>query len=130
MQKISNKWRLEYSMDRHGISLKTLYEKSGQNGPGLVIMKDNFENVFGFYTSHSLEVKKGFRGNGDWFDESYTTTNELHSLMIDNSFLWKIMGDNSIQVYHATGANDYLILCEPHCIALGGGYYFTSPYTI
>ncbi len=38
-----------------------------------------------------------------------------------NSFLWKKKND-SVDIYHATGVNDYLMLCEPHCIALGGGH--------
>lgn len=40
------------------------------------------------------------------------------------SFLWKHTG-KEVDVYGATGKNDYYVLSQTLCIALGGGYGLT-----
>ena len=39
------------------------------------------------------------------------------------SFLWKLQDNKEeVDVYHASGKNEYLVLCESDCVAFGGGY--------
>ena len=56
---------------------------------------------------------------------------EAGFIYINGSFVFKSedsypdhLGDNVVTCYPATGLNDYLVLCEPDCIAFGGGYPF------
>jgi hypothetical protein len=44
----------------------------------------------------------------------------LHFFLFIFSFLWRIV-DGSIQVFTATGDNDYLVLNEQSFFAFGGG---------
>ncbi|KAJ3218234.1 oxidation resistance protein 1 [Dinochytrium kinnereticum] len=96
-------WRLSYSMSRHGISMQTLYRNcENEGGPALVVVKDTTGGIFGAFASEALHVRTGFYGNG-------------------SCFLWSKRSDNEVSVFKASGANDYLVLCEPHFMAFGGG---------
>ncbi|KAJ3306755.1 hypothetical protein HDV03_004386 [Kappamyces sp. JEL0829] len=101
---------LLYSLEQHGISIHTLYEKTREQGPCILAIKDTNGQIFGAFLSESLEVHVGFYGNGQRLDND---TNRC-------SFLWRQESDR-IEVFHATGSNDYYILSQPHCIAFGGG---------
>ncbi|KAI8807867.1 TLD-domain-containing protein [Cladochytrium replicatum] len=118
-----SKWRLIYSMDQHGISMHTLYENGMRqsnladygrmSSSTLLVIRDDELNVFGAFGTDVLKLHVGYFGTGE-------------------CFLWKLdqlrskkpttEDDQAISVFHATGANEYLMLCEPHCIAFGGGY--------
>ncbi|KAI8925211.1 TLD-domain-containing protein [Entophlyctis helioformis] len=91
---------LVYSIEQHGISLNTLYGRCAEVGPCLVAIRDENGNVFGAFGSQELAVAAGYFGNG-------------------SCFLWKKNSETGeVSVYPATGKNDYLMLCESHCIAL------------
>ncbi|KAI9206253.1 TLD-domain-containing protein [Polychytrium aggregatum] len=98
----SSTWILSYSLDQHGISLNTLYRRSEENGPSLVVIRDGDGGTFGAFASEALHIEPTYFGNGE-------------------CFLWKLSDDGDIQVYPATGANEYLIYGEPHMFAFGGG---------
>ncbi|KAI9352261.1 TLD-domain-containing protein [Zopfochytrium polystomum] len=110
----ASRWRLIYSIDHHGISINTLYRKCEEEAAGqpvLLVVKDGRDGVFGAFASEAFKVQLGYHGNG-------------------SCFLWKATADASssspsssplVRVYPATGANDYLILSEAQCVALGGG---------
>ncbi len=97
-----------YSTDQHGISLTTLYRDCESSpGPLLIVIKDEFDELFGAFASETLHVQTGFYGDG-------------------SCFLWKKRESSTeeecqIDVYKATGENNYLIYSEAHCIAFGGG---------
>lgn len=56
---------LLYSLEKHGISISTLYKNTAEGGPCVVVVKDTDENVFGAFINESLSVHVGFYGNGE-----------------------------------------------------------------
>ena len=103
--KEASTWTLLYSTNQHGISLSTLYRLTSGAGPLLIVIKDEFDDIFGAFVSESLHIQTGFYGDGSCFLWKYTDTSE-----------------DNLSVYNATGDNGYLIYSEAHCIAFGGGY--------
>ncbi|KAG6908494.1 hypothetical protein DXG01_004428 [Tephrocybe rancida] len=114
LARLPKKWTLVYSLDQHGISLNTLYDrceahmqvKPGTSGPAgaLVVVKDSGDGLFGAWMGKEgvrPSRGKGYYGSGE-------------------SFLWKYIG-GKLQVYKWTGRNDYIALCEPGFISFGGG---------
>ncbi|KAJ3227886.1 oxidation resistance protein 1 [Clydaea vesicula] len=96
-------WNLVYSIEKHGVSLKTLYSRCFDAGPCLLLIKDDKGNTFGAFSNQEFAVNVGYFGNG-------------------LCFLWKWdVKKKKIEVFKATGANEYLVLCETHFIAFGGG---------
>ncbi|KAI8901132.1 TLD-domain-containing protein [Globomyces pollinis-pini] len=91
---------LLYSIEKNGISLNTLYSKVNEQGPCLIAIKDIEGNVFGAFVSESIHTNSHYYGNGQ-------------------CFLWK--KQDGVKVFPATGKNDYMVLTDAHCIALGGG---------
>ncbi|KAJ3036539.1 oxidation resistance protein 1 [Rhizophlyctis rosea] len=107
----STVWQLVYSLDQHGISLNTLYKRAAEDhGPQLLVIKDSDENVFGAFGSEHFHVRTGYYGTGSCFLFKQSSSPEN----VDG-------GSGEVKVFHATGENDYLMLSEPHFIALGGG---------
>ncbi|KAG6828947.1 hypothetical protein H0H87_000234 [Tephrocybe sp. NHM501043] len=122
LARLPRKWTLLYSLDQHGISLNTLYnrcEAHMQVPPGvsppvgsLVIVKDAMDGLFGVWLG-----KEGVRRSGG---EGYYGTGD--------SFMWKyatIDHDDEkhgkLRIFKWTGRNDYFALCEPEFISFGGG---------
>ncbi|TPX61820.1 hypothetical protein PhCBS80983_g00792 [Powellomyces hirtus] len=101
----ASKWSLTYSMEQHGISLNTLYQRCAaqQGDAALLAIRNAQGDVFGAFGSEAFRVQSGYYGTG-------------------TCFLWKVdSATDEMKAYHATGKNDYLMLSEPHYIALGGG---------
>ncbi|KAF9077813.1 TLD-domain-containing protein [Rhodocollybia butyracea] len=108
-------WNLLYSIDQHGISLHTLYDKCENQAHlktnsglvtkvgALVVIKDSEDAIFGAYIGDGLRksMGKGYYGSGE-------------------SFLWRYVNGN-FQVFKWTGKNDYVALCEPEYLSFGGG---------
>ncbi|KAG6860808.1 hypothetical protein C0995_007388 [Termitomyces sp. Mi166 len=114
LARLPRKWTLIYSLDQHGISLNTLYDrceahmqvKPGTSAPAgaLLVIKDAGDALFGAWMGKEgvhPSRGKGYYGSGE-------------------SFLWKYIGGN-LQVFKWTGKNDYVALCEPKYISFGGG---------
>ncbi|KAJ3933281.1 MAG: TLD-domain-containing protein [Lentinula lateritia] len=115
LARLPRSWNLLYSLDQHGISLHTLYNKC-ENQPqlkvssaftskvsALVVMKDSGDAIFGVYMGDGVRQSKGkgYYGSGE-------------------SFLWRYVNGN-LQVYKWTGKNEYVALCEPEFLSFGGG---------
>ncbi|KAJ3773197.1 TLD-domain-containing protein [Lentinula raphanica] len=115
LARLPRSWNLLYSLDQHGISLHTLYDKC-ENQPqlktgsgfttkvgALVVMKDSGDAIFGVYMGDGIRQSKGkgYYGSGE-------------------SFLWRYVHDN-LQVFKWTGKNEYVALCEPEYLSFGGG---------
>ncbi|OZJ02988.1 hypothetical protein BZG36_03138 [Bifiguratus adelaidae] len=103
--KQASKWKLLYSLDQHGISLTTLYHKAKVKGPQILAIKDDNDDVFGAFLNESLRPSPTYYGTGE-------------------SFLWKVIGSNEnsrVKIYPWTGRNEYMILCDPGFIGVGGG---------
>lgn len=118
---IESKWKLLYSLEQHGASLKTLYNntKNGSTSSNtgydksgyLLVIKDDLHDVFGGYVNeyfHPTDSKR-YSGNGE-------------------CFLWKsrkVKDDEGthiqFQAFPYTGENDYLIYGTSEFLSIGGG---------
>ncbi|KAF9442810.1 TLD-domain-containing protein, partial [Macrolepiota fuliginosa MF-IS2] len=119
LSRLPRTWTLIYSLDQHGISLKTLYSKceaaaaaaaksrsSTKINGMLFVVKDSDGAIFGAWMGDGLRMSRG--------NEGYYGSGE--------SFLWKWVEDNDeLKVFRWTGRNDYVALCEPGFISFGGG---------
>ncbi|EKM75119.1 hypothetical protein AGABI1DRAFT_132568 [Agaricus bisporus var. burnettii JB137-S8] len=117
LPRLAKSWSLIYSLDQHGISLKTLYSncetataaalrsRSRIHGM-LLVVKDSDSTIFGTWMSDGLRMsrgKEGYYGSGE-------------------SFLWKwLENEGEVRIYKWTGRNNYFALCEPGFISFGGG---------
>ncbi|PVF94937.1 TLD-domain-containing protein [Serendipita vermifera] len=129
LARLCTTWTLLYSLDQHGISLQTFYHLSspsassinkisgGRKG-ALLVIRDALDGVFGAWIGEGLRTNLsggGYFGGGD-------------------SFLWKAKSEipdpsqetdkgplPDVSVYKWTGRNEYVALCEPDFVSLGGG---------
>jgi hypothetical protein len=66
-----DEWRIAYSLDEHGSSLSTLYEKSehysGRRGGFVLVVKDGDGGTFGAYLSDHPHPNDRFFGTGECF---------------------------------------------------------------
>lgn len=122
-QREATKWNLVYSLEQHGVSLNTLYHRAQAIKTGLMlVIKDTGGSLFGAYLSDSLRPSVGYYGTGQCFlwkslcngDKAVTHESTGTSSAGAES-------ESQVQVYHATGINEYLIHSEVNFIALGGG---------
>ncbi|KIM21395.1 hypothetical protein M408DRAFT_333476 [Serendipita vermifera MAFF 305830] len=129
LARLCHTWTLLYSMDQHGISLHTFYnfssssasstsKISGGRKGALLVIRDALDGVFGAYIGEGLRMNMtGERhfGGGDsflWKTSSYIPDPQAETdedeLPVVNFYKW-------------TGRNDYVALCEPDFVSLGGG---------
>ncbi|XP_054859538.1 nuclear receptor coactivator 7 isoform X2 [Eublepharis macularius] len=94
-------WRLVYSTQEHGTSLKTLYRKSvSLDSPVLLVIKDMDNQIFGAYATHPFRFSDHYYGTGETF---LYTFNPLFKV-----FKW-------------SGDNTYFINGDVTSLELGGG---------
>ncbi|KAJ1560356.1 oxidation resistance protein 1, partial [Cladochytrium tenue] len=64
----ATRWRLVYSLDRHGISINTMYRQCeplvDEAAPALLVVRDDAGSVFGAFASDAFRPRSGFYGNG------------------------------------------------------------------
>ena len=67
--RIKRSLTLIYSMQLHGSSLNTFYERSnaGYGTCQILVIRDTEDNIFGAYTSEPFRKNNGFYGNGETF---------------------------------------------------------------
>ncbi|KAI0071231.1 TLD-domain-containing protein [Panus rudis PR-1116 ss-1] len=104
LSRLPQSWQLLYSLDQHGISLRTLYAKCDSfKGGALIVIRDSNDALFGVWMGEGIHPSKGaYYGSGE-------------------SFLWKVDSESNLKVYKWTGKNDYVALCESDYISFGGG---------
>eukprot|EP00996_Jenningsia_fusiforme_P001556 NODE_2430_length_1202_cov_27.017346_g2217_i0.p1 GENE.NODE_2430_length_1202_cov_27.017346_g2217_i0~~NODE_2430_length_1202_cov_27.017346_g2217_i0.p1 ORF type:complete len:297 (-),score=39.86 NODE_2430_length_1202_cov_27.017346_g2217_i0:138-1028(-) len=94
-------WSLRYSSLQHGSSLSTLYANL-RNAPNVALVLETLQGErFGFFTPSALS-----RHGAHYFGSRETIVFTLSP---------------TFQTFRWTGTNDYLILAEPHRLAIGGG---------
>eukprot|EP00842_Homolaphlyctis_polyrhiza_P005509 jgi/Hompol1/595/HPOL_005381-RA len=98
LQREADTWELVYSIDQHGISLQTLFSNArskmpSASSPSMLVLQDLHGGVFGVFLSEQPARRSGFYGTGA-------------------SFLWKQMPDSTVNVFPASGINNYFILSE------------------
>ncbi|KAJ1677917.1 oxidation resistance protein 1, partial [Spiromyces aspiralis] len=65
--RLARTWRLLYSLEQHGTSIRTLYKRVERKGPVLLAIKDTRGHVFGAYLSDPPRIEPNFYGNGTCF---------------------------------------------------------------
>eukprot|EP01121_Diplochlamys_sp_Union-15-3_P000017 TRINITY_DN10011_c0_g1_i1.p1 TRINITY_DN10011_c0_g1~~TRINITY_DN10011_c0_g1_i1.p1 ORF type:complete len:228 (-),score=52.68 TRINITY_DN10011_c0_g1_i1:64-711(-) len=93
-------WKLLYSTTSHGLSINTLYLKTKNCGPSLLLVEDSKGHVFGAFVTDSWRVEKFYYGGGE-------------------TFLFKLRP--SFKKFMWTGENNFFINSRSDCLAVGGG---------
>ncbi|KAK9319619.1 TLD-domain-containing protein [Lipomyces orientalis] len=129
-------WRLCYSLEQHGVSLTTLYSLSvpprTASRPGYVlIVEDKLGGIFGAYLNEYPHPTKNGRyyGNGEcflWKSRVINRTPNASTASLaqagSDSDTASIRSVNiQFRAFPYTGINDYMILCEPGFLSVGGG---------
>lgn len=73
LARLPRTWNLLYSLDQHGISLNTLYNRCESQGPtsshptgALVVVRDAGDAIFGAWMGEGLKLSKGsYYGSGE-----------------------------------------------------------------
>ena len=101
---VGHDWYPVYSTFKHGFSLSTMYRNmlEFEGSPVLLVVQDSFGKLFGAMVPSHLRVSDRFYGTGE-------------------SFLFSFDENNEMQIFHWTGANDYVIKGSIDSIAFGSG---------
>ncbi|OUM65953.1 hypothetical protein PIROE2DRAFT_67157 [Piromyces sp. E2] len=72
--RIKRSLTLLYSLQNHGSSLKTFYERSnaGYGTAQVLVIRDDSDNIFGCFTAEPFKINNGFYGTGESFLFKYT----------------------------------------------------------
>ncbi|CAG9466003.1 unnamed protein product [Pedinophyceae sp. YPF-701] len=62
-----HRWSLTFSTHHHGFSLGTLYRRSPEHGPCVLVVQDMPGHVFGAYCSEAWHVRPRYFGTGETF---------------------------------------------------------------
>ncbi|PHZ14653.1 TLD-domain-containing protein, partial [Rhizopus microsporus ATCC 52813] len=99
---ISSRWSLVYSLDQHGASLNTLYQKCKESsGPCLLVIRDSYGETFGAYLTESIHKNSSFYGTGE-------------------CFLWNKQAQK-VCLYSWTSKNNHMIYSDQDILAIGNG---------
>uniref|UniRef100_A0A1A8QNP8 Nuclear receptor coactivator 7 n=1 Tax=Nothobranchius pienaari TaxID=704102 RepID=A0A1A8QNP8_9TELE len=94
-------WRLAYSTEKHGTSLKTLYRNLAYvDNPVLLVIKNMDDQIFGAFSTHPFRVSEHFYGTGETFLFSFCP---------------------ELEVYRWTGENSYFVKGNTDSLQMGGG---------
>ncbi|XP_070788823.1 nuclear receptor coactivator 7 isoform X1 [Pituophis catenifer annectens] len=94
-------WKLVYSTQEHGTSLKTLYRKSSSlDSPVLLVIRDMDNQIFGAYATHAFRLSDHYYGTGETFLYTFNP--------IFKDFKW-------------SGENTYFINGDVTSLEFGGG---------
>lgn len=97
-------WRLRYSTEHHGCSLRTAFHRLAGAGPTVLLVLDAAGHTFGAYASEAWQPAQRYYGTGE-------------------SFLFRA-SPGSFAAYHWTGKNSHFQLASVDSIAMGGGGHF------
>lgn len=85
-------------------NFRSLQRNVTNKGEIIVVVKDQFDNVFGGFMSHSFELRDSFFGTGE-------------------CFLFKFKGDE-LYVYNATTVNNLYCLADEDGFGMGSGNHY------
>ncbi|RPA98825.1 TLD-domain-containing protein [Choiromyces venosus 120613-1] len=104
-------WSLRYSLEQHGVSLSTLYDRTSAAGAGgggggagyVLVVRDLSGGIFGAYLNEPPRPTGRYIGTGE-------------------CFLWKSsQAPLRFRAFPYSGINDYLILADSGYLSVGGG---------
>ncbi|CCX16479.1 TLD-domain-containing protein [Pyronema domesticum] len=144
--KFYDRWSLVYSLEQHGISLKTLYHRCRRNldysepnnlhlrqylqGYFVLVVKDYSGGIFGAFVNEAFRPEKLFFGNKDCFlwkaSVQDSKENKLEPDMDDRPGNPDSKTQYNLNVYNYTGANKYLITCGHDHLSVGGSHNYKS----
>jgi len=80
--RIKRSLTLLYSLQNHGSSLSTFYERSnaGYGTAQVLVIKDDNDNIFGCFTAEPFKVNNGFYGTGESFLFKVQKPKQSHSI--------------------------------------------------
>ncbi|KAF3203552.1 oxidation resistance protein 1, variant 2 [Orbilia oligospora] len=116
-------WTLMYSLEEHGVSLSTLYQRLGK-GAFVFVVKDTSDGIFGAFANESIQPSAGrYYGTGECFlwKASTLSSSSASSLSISNQFSSRTSDNIRFKAFPYSGVNDYMILCDRDFISFGGG---------
>ncbi|KAK4700807.1 hypothetical protein P7C70_g5439, partial [Phenoliferia sp. Uapishka_3] len=133
--RISSKWTLLYSLDQHGISMATMYERMrvgllGADGGIVIVVEDDSGAIFGAYVNEGLKEGHGYYGDGSWSDIfRFQRIPSTNLSFLSDSFLWTstpfaktdFRVGSSVRSFRWTGRNSYFVLSEASYLSVGGG---------
>lgn len=93
-------WSLAFTISQDGCALKSFYTKSEGINNSIIAVKDEDGNVFGAYASEGFNPTSNFSGTGE-------------------TFLFTFYQGNRVQVFNATGNNEYYMYCDYNQICFG-----------
>jgi len=94
-------WKLLYSMDQHGATLSTVFNRIRGQGPCIMALKSSDGEIFGAFLSEAFDPSK----------QRFYGTPEC--------FLWKA-DQYQFKKFKATNLNQYFIFADVDFIAMGG----------
>ncbi|KAK6523947.1 oxidation resistance protein 1, variant 2 [Arthrobotrys megalospora] len=117
-------WTLMYSLEEHGVSLSTLYQRLGK-GAFVFVVKDTSDGIFGAFANESIQPSAGrYYGTGEcflWKAATLLSSSSASSLSLSNQISSKSPDDIRFKAFPYSGVNDYMILCDRDFISFGGG---------
>jgi len=123
--RIKRSLTLIYSMQLHGSSLSTFYERSsaGYGTAQILVIRDADDNVFGAYTSEPFHKHNGFYGNGETFlwkvellpeKTGRCRRRRMKSISSDSTrgniyiYIYIYLHNNNVYMYMIINANIYI----------------------
>ncbi|SCU88109.1 LAMI_0D08812g1_1 [Lachancea mirantina] len=124
-------WRLVYSLEQHGASLRSLYDNIAPDGKQsarvgyVLVVEDKKGGIFGAYTNEHFRPtdNRRYYGNGEcflWKLEKVPTlyigdTKADDGAEADRSHRWSFKG------FPFTGLNEFVIYCTSKFLSMGAG---------
>jgi len=120
---------LVYSLEQHGVSLATLYNRSQEKkGAFVLVVKDSLGGIFGAFVNEPFRPSGRYYGTGECFlwkamvlpppPEGSTPEPEEN---LDGTSTPDTHERIRFKAFPYSGINDYMILCENHFLSVGGG---------
>jgi hypothetical protein len=60
-------WKLLYSINKDGVSMQTFYANTKNRDNTVIIIRDEFDCIFGAFCSEKWHVSSGYYGTGESF---------------------------------------------------------------
>lgn len=59
-----SEWKMLFSIERDGVAFQTFYSQLEENENTVIIIKDEFDQIFGCFNAETWRLTNKFYGNG------------------------------------------------------------------